>query len=362
MTSHTPGVHLASSGAVMKNDRRASKPLMEKRRRERINKSLNELKAILLNALRKDQSTCHSKLEKADILEMTVRYLRGIQRQRINTAAMATIDPSMMGKYRSGYVECKNEVAHFFDGSNDGVNPDVKARLLSHLGSNTPQQPNAAHLAHPMLGQNSRNAHLLTTAPPVPAGSQMSPLQIQMSPNTQIQAMAAAAMVMAQNRQMQAQQQQPGNLQQHQVPVSSPPFMSRDDIPYAAREGAPQQGQFSGKRSPSATNIRCSSSSSHSSGFVSSSSPRMSSPSMSPTKNVDPNKDLHQSSGYMTSNRNHSFSDSEREMGSTPHPVPSVSPSASSPLPSGHHRNAYSPIPSSPSGSDSDSDSVWRPW
>ena len=75
------------------------------------------------------QSTCHSKLEKADILEMTVRYLRGIQRQRMSTAAMATIDPSsIMGKYRSGYVECKNEVAHFFDSANDGVNPDVKAR------------------------------------------------------------------------------------------------------------------------------------------------------------------------------------------------------------------------------------------
>lgn len=41
---------------ITKNDRRASKPLMEKRRRERINKSLNELKSILLEALRKDVS------------------------------------------------------------------------------------------------------------------------------------------------------------------------------------------------------------------------------------------------------------------------------------------------------------------
>ena len=40
----------------LKNDRRASKPLMEKRRRERINKSLNELKTILLAAMRKDVS------------------------------------------------------------------------------------------------------------------------------------------------------------------------------------------------------------------------------------------------------------------------------------------------------------------
>ena len=34
----------------------ASKPLMEKRRRERINRSLNELKSILLEALRRDVS------------------------------------------------------------------------------------------------------------------------------------------------------------------------------------------------------------------------------------------------------------------------------------------------------------------
>ena len=34
-----------------------SKPLMEKRRRERINKSLNDLKQILLEALRRDVST-----------------------------------------------------------------------------------------------------------------------------------------------------------------------------------------------------------------------------------------------------------------------------------------------------------------
>ena len=33
-----------------------SKPLMEKRRRERINRSLNDLKSILLEALRRDVS------------------------------------------------------------------------------------------------------------------------------------------------------------------------------------------------------------------------------------------------------------------------------------------------------------------
>merc|ERR1712141_721831 len=64
-----------------KIDRATSKPLMEKRRRERINKSLSELKNILLEALKRDTSSC-SKLEKADILEMTVKYL--------NSTKMAT--------------------------------------------------------------------------------------------------------------------------------------------------------------------------------------------------------------------------------------------------------------------------------
>jgi hypothetical protein len=63
---------------IVKTDRAISKPLMEKRRRDRINKSLNDLKAILIDALRRDQNSC-SKLEKADILEMTVSYLQSIQ-------------------------------------------------------------------------------------------------------------------------------------------------------------------------------------------------------------------------------------------------------------------------------------------
>ncbi|KAF7404009.1 hypothetical protein HZH68_006803 [Vespula germanica] len=58
--------------------RRANKPLMEKRRRARINQSLAALKALILDSARLE-NTKHSKLEKADILELTVRHL---QRQR----------------------------------------------------------------------------------------------------------------------------------------------------------------------------------------------------------------------------------------------------------------------------------------
>uniref|UniRef100_A0A915JI48 BHLH domain-containing protein n=1 Tax=Romanomermis culicivorax TaxID=13658 RepID=A0A915JI48_ROMCU len=53
----------------------AKKPIMEKKRRKRINDSLNELKNILLEIMKKDPSQT-AKLEKADILEFTVQYLR----------------------------------------------------------------------------------------------------------------------------------------------------------------------------------------------------------------------------------------------------------------------------------------------
>ncbi|CAG5081229.1 Oidioi.mRNA.OKI2018_I69.PAR.g9817.t1.cds [Oikopleura dioica] len=73
---------LPTAGSVgpirSKIDRATSKPLMEKRRRERINKSLNELKSILLEAYRRDSASC-SKLEKADILEMSVRYIHSLK-------------------------------------------------------------------------------------------------------------------------------------------------------------------------------------------------------------------------------------------------------------------------------------------
>ncbi|XP_006762073.1 PREDICTED: transcription factor HES-1 [Myotis davidii] len=109
--------------------RKSSKPIMEKRRRARINESLSQLKTLILDALKKDSSR-HSKLEKADILEMTVKHLRNLQRAQM-TAALST-DPSVLGKYRAGFSECMNEVTRFLS-TCEGVNTEVRTRLLGHL-------------------------------------------------------------------------------------------------------------------------------------------------------------------------------------------------------------------------------------
>ncbi|KAM3865825.1 transcription factor HES-1-like [Diretmus argenteus] len=116
---------------TLSENRKSSKPIMEKRRRARINESLGQLKTLILDALKKDSSR-HSKLEKADILEMTVKHLRNLQRLQM-TAAVNT-DPSVMGKYRAGFSECVGEVTRFLS-SCDGVNTEVRTRLLSHLAA-----------------------------------------------------------------------------------------------------------------------------------------------------------------------------------------------------------------------------------
>ncbi|NXS84111.1 HES1 factor, partial [Erpornis zantholeuca] len=67
----------------------SSKPIMEKRRRARINESLGQLKTLILDALKKDSSR-HSKLEKADILEMTVKHLRNLQRAQMTGTRIRT--------------------------------------------------------------------------------------------------------------------------------------------------------------------------------------------------------------------------------------------------------------------------------
>ncbi|KAM6219919.1 transcription factor HES-4 isoform 2-T2 [Rhynchocyon petersi] len=78
------------------------------------------------------KSSRHSKLEKADILEMTVRHLQGLRRVQVTAALSA--DPAVLGKYRAGFNECLAEVSRFLAGC-EGVPTDVRSRLLGHLAA-----------------------------------------------------------------------------------------------------------------------------------------------------------------------------------------------------------------------------------
>ncbi|KAM4570436.1 transcription factor HES-2-like [Fundulus diaphanus] len=81
--------------------RKTMKPLMEKRRRARINDSLNHLKTLILPLTGRDKNR-YSKLEKADILEMTVKFLSDIP--PVNAKGSAD-------SYREGYKACLQRVS-----------------------------------------------------------------------------------------------------------------------------------------------------------------------------------------------------------------------------------------------------------
>ncbi|XP_023232558.1 transcription factor HES-2-like [Centruroides sculpturatus] len=106
--------------------RKVTKPLMEKRRRARINHCLTELKRFLL-ATEGDKNLDNgrsSKLEKADILEMTVKYLRQISKQEKSSG-----ENSKNERYQAGYRQCMGEVAKFVS----ITHPSLTAKFLDHL-------------------------------------------------------------------------------------------------------------------------------------------------------------------------------------------------------------------------------------
>jgi hairy-and-enhancer-of-split protein len=80
------------------------------------------------------QPARHSKLEKADILEMTVKHLESLQRQQMAMAVAA--DPAVLNKYRAGFSECASEVGRFLGrGDTPQLDPHVKRRLIAHLAN-----------------------------------------------------------------------------------------------------------------------------------------------------------------------------------------------------------------------------------
>lgn len=177
------GAHTPDKPKNASEHRKSSKPIMEKRRRARINESLGQLKTLILDALKKDSSR-HSKLEKADILEMTVKHLRNLQRVQMSAALSA--DATVISKYRAGFNECMNEVTRFLSTS-EGVNTEVRSRLLNHLSScmgqmlsmNYPQQAASqqAHLAQPLHVQLPSTLPINAAAAAAAMGAKLSSVE-----------------------------------------------------------------------------------------------------------------------------------------------------------------------------------------
>lgn len=108
--------------------RKVMKPMLERKRRARINRCLDELKDLMVTALQSEGENV-SKLEKADILELTVRHLHKLRRQE-RLAANPVIDAD---RFRAGFTHAANEVSRCL-AQTPGVDITLGTSLMTHLG------------------------------------------------------------------------------------------------------------------------------------------------------------------------------------------------------------------------------------
>uniref|UniRef100_T1GSP0 BHLH domain-containing protein n=1 Tax=Megaselia scalaris TaxID=36166 RepID=T1GSP0_MEGSC len=89
--------------------RKVTKPLLERKRRARMNHYLDELKDLIVETM-EAQGEHVTKLEKADILEMTVSYLKTKKQSGPPTSSNSS-DQVNPEKFRAGYTQAAYEVS-----------------------------------------------------------------------------------------------------------------------------------------------------------------------------------------------------------------------------------------------------------
>ncbi|XP_073682458.1 hairy-related 2 [Garra rufa] len=118
-----------------KDKTKMRKPVVEKMRRDRINKCIEQLK-VLLKAEIKASTPC-SKLEKADVLEMAVVYLKNNTWQ---AASRPSVDAHAHAQsYASGFSRCIEETTRFLSLHNQIAKPV----LTGHFDKTKPAEMNA---------------------------------------------------------------------------------------------------------------------------------------------------------------------------------------------------------------------------
>uniref|UniRef100_A0A674DHY0 Hes-related family bHLH transcription factor with YRPW motif 1 n=1 Tax=Salmo trutta TaxID=8032 RepID=A0A674DHY0_SALTR len=118
------------------NARKRRRGIIEKRRRDRINNSLTELRRLVPSAFEKQGS---AKLEKAEILQMTVDHLKMLHA----AGGKGYFDAhALASDYRGlGFRECLAETARYLSIMEglDSTDP-LRIRLVSHLNSYAPRE------------------------------------------------------------------------------------------------------------------------------------------------------------------------------------------------------------------------------
>ncbi|OCT99575.1 hairy and enhancer of split-related protein HELT [Xenopus laevis] len=135
MLGSTPHRISLGASARVKERRRApvSHKVIEKRRRDRINRCLSELGKTVPMALAKQNS---GKLEKAEILEMTVQYLRALHATDLPRGRDKDLLSEFANYFHYGYHECMKNLVHYLTTVERMETKDNKyARIVAFLQS-----------------------------------------------------------------------------------------------------------------------------------------------------------------------------------------------------------------------------------
>lgn len=122
-------------------DRRKKRGEMEKRRRDRINDCLNEIKDLVPTAL---ENSSVNKLEKAEILQMTVDHLKSLHNNPDRSRSMAE-------HQNAGFRDCMGEVSRYLVAV-EGIHLEdpLRLRLMAHLHAfSTATAGSQSWLGHP---------------------------------------------------------------------------------------------------------------------------------------------------------------------------------------------------------------------
>ena len=118
-------------------------------RQDRIAECLDELKNLMTYNLGLEGHS-GSKLEKADILEVTVQYLRKLKQ----TDCLAlTPNLTYSTRFRQGFNSCTTQVASFLQQSDSGVHPHAAMSILTQMSSNMQSMEHLAQAQQNQLKQ-----------------------------------------------------------------------------------------------------------------------------------------------------------------------------------------------------------------
>ncbi|XP_046564251.1 enhancer of split mgamma protein-like [Haliotis rubra] len=125
MESH---FHNMESESEYMGRRKGRKLMAEKRRRARINQSLSEIKGIVCAGHQQNDPN-FEKMEKAEILETTVDYLRNVR--KINTTHQH-VKEAVQARFQHGFSKCAEEILSYIQ-SLPGVSDNVHRQLRKHI-------------------------------------------------------------------------------------------------------------------------------------------------------------------------------------------------------------------------------------